>query len=137
MYEPLRLAITRGVGKCAEKGVKIQPFETWRSPDRQNTLYDKGRSTPGKIVTKTKPWHSRHNYGLACDVAFRVRGQWSWEGDIEVVQNVMLMQGLESISWDCLHFQWPTYMKTDIMYAIAKRHGILAVWAKLNLLQKN
>lgn len=36
-------------------------FETWRSPMRQQELYDKG-------VTRALPMHSAHQYGLAVDI---------------------------------------------------------------------
>ena len=46
--------------------------ETFRTFAEQNTLYAKGRTTPGPIVTKAKGGQSYHNYGLAVDIALIV-----------------------------------------------------------------
>ncbi|SRR6266498_3187206 len=40
-----------------------------RSWDEQNTLYAKGRTAPGKIVTKAPGGHSQHNFGMSIDCA--------------------------------------------------------------------
>lgn len=38
-----------------------------RTFEEQQALYNQGRTTPGKIVTKAKAGQSYHNYGLALD----------------------------------------------------------------------
>lgn len=38
-----------------------------RTPAQQQTLYNQGRTTAGKIVTNAKPWDSLHQYGMAGD----------------------------------------------------------------------
>ncbi|UJL46946.1 M15 family metallopeptidase [Virgibacillus sp. NKC19-16] len=40
-----------------------------RSIERQNELYEQGRSTSGNIVTNARGGESYHNYGLAIDYA--------------------------------------------------------------------
>ncbi len=64
------------------KGLPIEPFEMWRSPDRQALLYTEGRvegvGTPGRKVTYEMAWQSLHQYGLACDWVWYFNGAWSW-----------------------------------------------------------
>lgn len=50
----------------------------FRSFEKQNELYDKGRSTAGKIVTHAKGGGSYHNYGLAIDVVEIKDGKAIW-----------------------------------------------------------
>lgn len=51
-----------------------QPFVTctYRSAEEQNSLYEIGRSLPGKIVTMAKAGQSPHNFtpSLAFDIGF-------------------------------------------------------------------
>lgn len=51
----------------------------WRSPEEQDSLYESGRSRPGKIVTMARAWESWHNYGLAIDAYPCVNGQIIWD----------------------------------------------------------
>ena len=49
-----------------------------RTMAEQQALYDQGRKTPGKIVTKAPPGYSAHNYGLAADLAPMKDGKIWW-----------------------------------------------------------
>lgn len=49
--------------------VAIRIVQGLRTIKEQNDLYAKGRTKPGKIVTKAKGGSSYHNYGLAFDFA--------------------------------------------------------------------
>ena len=53
--------------KCQEAGLDVFVTETYRSQERQNELYEQGRTKPGHIVTWTK--NSRHTSRLAWDIA--------------------------------------------------------------------
>lgn len=53
--------------KCQEAGLDVFVTETYRSQERQNELYEQGRTKPGQIVTWTK--NSRHTSRLAWDIA--------------------------------------------------------------------
>lgn len=44
----------------------VQGLRTWKE---QDALFQQGRTTPGKIVTRAKAGSSYHNYGLAIDFA--------------------------------------------------------------------
>ena len=64
-------------------GMPIRVTEGFRSYERQNELYEQGRTTPGSIVTNAKGGESYHNFGVAFDVVFREKGydapQKDWE----------------------------------------------------------
>lgn len=53
--------------KCREAGLDVFVTETYRSQERQNELYEQGRTQPGQVVTWTK--NSRHTSRLAWDIA--------------------------------------------------------------------
>ena len=65
--------------RLAAEGVPFALFEGFRSPERQQFLYAQGRTRPGAIVTKARPWASYHQYGLAADFVLLVNGEWSWD----------------------------------------------------------
>jgi len=51
-----------------------------RSRARQAELYAQGRTTPGEIVTYSKPGQSAHQWGLAADVArIDAEGTLRWD----------------------------------------------------------
>lgn len=52
---------------CKERNIPIFITEAHRSQERQNYLYEQGRSRPGKIVTWTKK--SNHTGGYAWDIS--------------------------------------------------------------------
>lgn len=54
--------------KCAGYEVKIT--QGFRSPEYQDALYAQGRTTPGKIVTRTTSKQSYHCKGQAFDICF-------------------------------------------------------------------
>ena len=60
--------------------ITIRIVQAYRTFAEQKALYDQGRTTPGKIVTNSKPGSSFHNYGLALDFC--------------------LLHGDKTISWD-------------------------------------
>ncbi len=66
------------IERCAEAGVDIIVTSTLRDFEAQQALYDQGRTTPGDIVTKSKPGYSAHNYGLAFDVVPLRSGKPVW-----------------------------------------------------------
>ena len=59
--------------KCKAAGLNVRITETYRSQERQNYLYEQGRSRKGNIVTWTK--NSRHTSRRAWDICKDVKGQ--------------------------------------------------------------
>lgn len=70
--------------KTAEKGITILITDDYRSFEEQDKLYDKGRTTPGKVVTYMEGGESYHNYGLAVDFALQLEnGSVIWDTEYD------------------------------------------------------
>lgn len=65
-------ACTLFLEECKKQGLNALITETYRSQERQNWLYEQGRSRSGKIVTWTK--NSRHTSRRAWDICKNVKG---------------------------------------------------------------
>ena len=66
--------------KTAEKEIAILITDDYRSFEEQDKLYDKGRRTPGKVVTHAEGGESYHNFGLAVDFALQLEnGNVIWD----------------------------------------------------------
>lgn len=61
------------MAECKKQGLNVLITETYRSQERQNYLYEQGRTRNGKIVTWTK--NSRHTSRRAWDICKNVKGQ--------------------------------------------------------------
>lgn len=59
--------------RCKAAGLNVLITETYRSQERQDYLYQQGRSRPGKVVTWTRS--SRHTSRRAWDICKNVKGQ--------------------------------------------------------------
>lgn len=93
---------------------RIRVILTWgyRSIAEQNRLYAIGRTTPGKKVTNACGGYSWHNFGLAADYAFVVKGKVTWDGPWDVFGKIARECGLEwggdfKTILDRPHVQWP------------------------------
>ena len=77
----IRKDARRMINTAEEKGLflKIPSDGGLRTFPEQQSIYDQGRTTPGKIVTYATPGKSYHNYGLAFDVVEMVNGKAIWE----------------------------------------------------------
>lgn len=58
--------------ECKREGLDVLVTETYRSQERQNYLYEQGRTRPGKKVTWTK--RSKHSSRRAFDICKNVKG---------------------------------------------------------------
>lgn len=68
-----QMALALFLEECNKQGLQVLVTETYRSQERQNYLYEQGRSRPGKVVTWTK--NSRHTSRRAWDICKNVKGQ--------------------------------------------------------------
>lgn len=133
LYPPFAMKVRAVVIECQRNGVPtVSPFETWRSVERQNELYAKGRSIDGKIVTYAKGGFSFHQYGLAVDFAFKEPdGTWHWDGDVAKTVEIVKESGL---TWggpkDQLHFEWkPKITVSECLTFLSREgQGVLALW---------
>lgn len=79
LHPVVRQAVESTVAALNSSGIPFRVFEGFRTPERQRWLFAQGRTRPGSIVTKAKPWQSMHQYGLAVDLVLFDNGQWSWD----------------------------------------------------------
>jgi peptidoglycan L-alanyl-D-glutamate endopeptidase CwlK len=99
--------------KLSLGGIPFRVFEGFRSPQRQHYLFEQGRTRPGTIVTKARPWTSYHQYGLAADFVLHVDGRWSWDtsGDNSQMwtrlHELARENQLTPLSWELPHLQLP------------------------------
>lgn len=112
----------------SSQGYPLAPFETYRSPARQDWLYAQGRSRSGKKVTYAKAWESWHQFSLAVDLVFYVDGKWSWEGPWEKAHKIIEDHGFETLDFEKPHIQITRGLTPQEAYKISKEQGILGVW---------
>lgn len=87
-----------------EYGLQPVVTETLRPAERQEKLYQQGRTRPGPKVTNARAWQSAHQYGLAVDVTSR-RGYGSREQ--QLIHEIFRALGFGTISWDRPHAEYP------------------------------
>jgi len=108
---------------------KLIITETFRSVDRQQELYNQGRTTPGEIVTHRDGIKSKSNHqsGLAVDFAFQgLNGKLIWDDDQaweylghRARANGLVWGGDWRSPTDKPHVEWPQTDKTT--YDAAKQ----------------
>jgi len=118
-------------------GYDLFVFEGWRSPSRQDYLYEQGRTSDGKIITNAKRWTSWHQYGVACDLVFKINNRWTWEPSYDKAADIMKNHGFE---WggdfksfkDIPHFQITGGLTIQEAKAITEQHGVQALWIEID-----
>jgi hypothetical protein len=83
--------VTRGkvqqiIANAAVQGVKLMVYETYRSQERQQLLFQQ-KATQLQTV-------GVHHYGLACDLVKDIDGHPSWKGDFKFIQKLAKNNGL-------------------------------------------
>ena len=158
LHPALRIGVITALEHCHQEGLMIHVFESYRTPARQQELFDKGRNTPGRKVTNARPFQSFHNYGLAFDLVFdgddRDGIQWSWEGDYnnKVIEGdkrsdyqrageIFELYGFEwGARWrtfkEMPHFQKVFGLQHSALKAIYNESGMQAVWDKVSDLER-
>ena len=113
--ENLRLVVLRAVDTLP---FKVRVIEGVRTQDRQNELYEQGRTKPGDIVTNVKGGQSMHNYRCAFDIVPMRGGKpvWGTKGtDGELWQRLGAIGDSCGLEWgghwkgklcDMPHFQY-------------------------------
>ncbi len=106
--------------KLAEEKLPFRIFEGFRTPHRQRRLYAKGRTAPGGIVTKARPWLSNHQYGLAADFVLFEKGRWSWDTGghkrhwWDRLHELAREVGLRPLSWEKPHLELVGLVTRDL-----------------------
>lgn len=68
LHPQVQAMAERLLAEAADTGIPLTVTFTLRSMAIQATLYAKGRTAPGRVVTNARPGYSYHNFGLALDV---------------------------------------------------------------------
>jgi hypothetical protein len=91
--EPVtRAAVLAIMVDAKAAGTPLMVFETYRSAERQQMLFDQG-ATQLQVV-------GVHHYGLACDLVKDIGGEPSWKGDFTFLRNLADKHGLISgLDW--------------------------------------
>lgn len=79
LHPVVRDKVEQLLARTHDAAAPFHVFETFRTPERQNSLYASGRTQPGPIVTRARAWQSPHQYGVAADIVLFINNQWSWE----------------------------------------------------------
>lgn len=131
-----RLAL-EALKECQDFGYNVHIFETWRSLDRQESLYAQGRTKPGKVVTRAVPGKSFHLYGLAFDWAFKVGLNWSWDDSLpfDKVVSIFMAHGFDKPpSFEQAHCQISGGLTIEHIKRIVDRESLFGLWGHLELL---
>lgn len=117
LHPKFRAALDGLLQKAAAEGRPFKLFEAFRTPERQQWLFEQGRSRPGSIVTKAEPWESFHQYGLGADLVLFVNGQWTWSDAGPLAEHWKRLPslaqefGLRTLKWEAPHVEWPVEIK--------------------------
>ena len=90
LVAPLRRIVTR---MWQEYGYSVEVVEGYRTPQRQEQLFQQGRTTDGPIVTWTRD--SLHSAGQAADL--RIDGGWTNVEAFETLQMIAQEEGLTTL----------------------------------------
>lgn len=93
--------------KAGKTPTLFVPFEGYRSPERQQILFDQKK-------TKARPYQSAHQFGLAVDFVPKVNGQWSWDlhHDWDALRRLAHAHGFDNdIVWDRPHVEARSFQK--------------------------
>lgn len=150
LYPPFRARLEGFIAAAHKQSLMAYPFETWRSPALQASYFAKGRTQPGKIITRADAWMSNHQYGIAADLVFdgsEAPGiQWDWVGDyvgdkVGDYERLGALGMQAGLVWygaagapfhEKPHFQWPTPMGPREMLKLYKEGGLERVWLELD-----
>jgi peptidoglycan L-alanyl-D-glutamate endopeptidase CwlK len=145
LYPPFADVVRAFVLEAQARKMAVGIFCGLRTYEEQSLLYEKGRSSPGPIVTRARAGRSFHDVSLAVDLVFdgqpTVPGyQWSWDDKYPWRDLALLGQkfGLEAAYFwrsfpESPHFQMSYGFKIQELDTIFRSGGGLsAVWKALD-----
>jgi|SRR6187551_474910 len=120
------------IAKCKQAGFDLFIDCTYRSPEEQDILYARGRTTPGSIITNAKGGQSLHQYGVAFDCYPVVGGKIIFDSTYRQTAPIAKACGLEwGGDWtsfpDRPHFQYLAG------YALADFQNNRVDWSKFGV----
>ncbi|CAK0775696.1 peptidoglycan LD-endopeptidase CwlK [Gammaproteobacteria bacterium] len=83
LHPVVRKLCRQFVQKCSDNGISMIITCAYRDHAAQLALFNQGRTTPGKIVTKARPGESFHNFKVAFDFVPSLNGKPVWN-DVEL-----------------------------------------------------
>ena len=89
LHEDLQPLCREHLAACALHGIQLCVTQGYRSSAEQAALYAKGRTAPGKIVTRAPPGYSWHEFRRAYDVAvLDAKGKATWPNDVALWKTI-------------------------------------------------
>lgn len=130
LYPEFRDVLFEVIAACNARGVTYIATYGYRTYGEQMSLWVKGRTVPGQIVTNARGGESAHNFGLAVDFVRDIDNakpgvQPSWDAkDYDVLIEEAQKRGLHSGKGykDWPHVSWPGYVSAhdlkdlDVVY---------------------
>jgi len=87
LLEPTTRHLVEGIVSTARSmGIELMIYETYRSQNRQQELFNHGASKLRTVGV--------HHYGLACDIVRLVAGEPCWKGDFSFLGQLAHSSGL-------------------------------------------
>jgi len=120
-----------------QTGHRILIHETYRLPERQQWLYELGRTRKGRVVTNTLA--STHFLGLSCDFVGDISPAPGIQGPYDIDWNklgaIVLSKGLvwggNFKSRDMVYVEMRGPYTVKDLFEMVEQHGILYLWNKL------
>jgi len=124
LLEPItRQLVQRLVSTAQQMGIEVMIYETYRSQDRQQELFNNGASKLRTVGV--------HHYGLACDIVRSIGGEPCWKGDFtflgQLAQSCGLIWGGD---WGAPHIKHSFIDSVHVQRCTVSRQGDLfaGVW---------
>ncbi len=124
LLEPMtRKLVERVVTSARQMGIEVMIYETYRSQERQQELFNNG-------ATKLKTV-GVHHYGLACDIVRVAGGEPSWKGDFSFLGQLAQSSGLIwGGDWGAPHIKHSFVDSVHVQRCTVARQGDLfaGIW---------
>ena len=135
-------AVKLAVAECAALGLEAVVYETYRTDALAKVYYAKGRTTPGKIVTRAQDnVHSHHGFGVGVDV---IHARLRWDAPPDWWRKMAAVFKRHSCKWggdwrsfqDLPHFYWDQFpdSPSDADRRLLAESGLIAIWEKYGCL---
>lgn len=124
LYPPFLELQNQLLNNCVARGRYYVATSGTRTYAQQQVLFDQGRTTVGRIVTKAKPGYSPHNFFCAVDYAPHI-GKWEGKLNPDYSEKNYVVLGEEAkklgLDWGGA---WETIKDTPHVQLNLKRYGI-------------
>jgi hypothetical protein len=124
LLEPVtRQLVQRIVTSAQQMGIEVMIYETYRSQQRQQELFNNGATRLRRVGV--------HHYGLACDIVRVIGDEPSWKGDFtflgQLAQSCGLIWGGD---WGAPHIKHSFVDSVHVQRCTVARQGDLfsGVW---------